>query len=528
MDTKRVATGLLHIVELAFVAGVLLIFWFIIDTYMFDSASAQALFGDVPRINFSSLTKNRDMEVRFKEYEKRAAALAPVASASGTARAVPVLAYHAFLGEQQDEDHSISEFEDHMFALKAAGWQTITIGEYHDFMAGRIELPKKSFLLTFDDGRKDTYYPADPLLRALGYNGVMYVITVHILAGGNNPYYLSKKELQEAIATGRWDVQSHGRYDHDPMVVDENGRTDLFIPNRKWLEAEKRAETYEEHRARVEEDLRVSKADIASLFGKEPVSYAIPRGDFGQTTTTIEMVTRALRDTYPISFFQVRPDAETGYYTYNYSGLDTMAFSRRIKVPLNMSGADVVKLIESGQDKQLPYSRTSWEDSYGWVRDSDVVNQMIKNNALWLAPYEHKTNTHAFLDGTRHWQNYSFTADATLESGRVYKLLARAVNGMNYVSCVYYQNRVRLQQMSNGVERLVAENRFVSFDPHVRHRSGIAVSPAGVSCLLNGRQVVRAAVPMGTPTHGGIGIKVWDVLDNNTTISVFGVEVTPL
>jgi peptidoglycan/xylan/chitin deacetylase (PgdA/CDA1 family) len=42
-------------------------------------------------------------------------------------------------------------------------------------MKGEKILPKKSFLLTFDDGRKDSFYPVDPVLKKLNYNAVILI-----------------------------------------------------------------------------------------------------------------------------------------------------------------------------------------------------------------------------------------------------------------------------------------------------------------------------------------------------------------
>ncbi len=95
--------------------------------------------------------------------------------ATDTAASVPVLLYH---GEgPATTTMPTGVFVDQMRALKAAGWQTITMEQFQAFMKGDAPVPDKSFLLTFDDGRVDTFYSVDPVLKDLGYTGVMFVVT---------------------------------------------------------------------------------------------------------------------------------------------------------------------------------------------------------------------------------------------------------------------------------------------------------------------------------------------------------------
>ena len=93
------------------------------------------------------------------------------------AKSIPVLLYHGIIEKPDGENMLIDNFRDQMFALKKAGWQTVSIEDFYKFMKGEKNLPEKSFLLTFDDGRKDSYYPVDPILKALDYNAAMFVIS---------------------------------------------------------------------------------------------------------------------------------------------------------------------------------------------------------------------------------------------------------------------------------------------------------------------------------------------------------------
>lgn len=75
---------------------------------------------------------------------------------------IAVINYHFFYDENQGQscNESIcleaSKFEEQLKYLNDNGYKTLTIDEFASWMYGEIELPKKSVLLTIDDGAKGT------------------------------------------------------------------------------------------------------------------------------------------------------------------------------------------------------------------------------------------------------------------------------------------------------------------------------------------------------------------------------------
>jgi hypothetical protein len=121
-------------------------------------------------------------------------------TSDSNAKGIPVLLYHGIKKSSNDYTVSLETFKEQMFALKKEGYQTVGLEEFNDFMKGKRQLPEKSLLLTFDDGRKDSYYPTDPILRSLDYNAVVFVITEHL---DEKYFYLSESELKKMISTVR-------------------------------------------------------------------------------------------------------------------------------------------------------------------------------------------------------------------------------------------------------------------------------------------------------------------------------------
>src|SRR5688572_19967034 len=88
----------------------------------------------------------------------------PAAAETGSWKGIPVLLYHGIVRKPDRFNMTMEVFKDQMFALKRAGYRTVTLHDFQSFMRGEMELPAKSFLLTFDDGRADSYEGAEPIL----------------------------------------------------------------------------------------------------------------------------------------------------------------------------------------------------------------------------------------------------------------------------------------------------------------------------------------------------------------------------
>ena len=104
------------------------------------------------------------------------------------ARGIPVLTYHRVASDFAKENHhsdnnlAIAErnFEEQMNWLDENGYTTVSSWELHEWMDGRLFLPEKSIMLTFDDGFYETYHVAYPILRKHNFKGCAFVIGSNI------------------------------------------------------------------------------------------------------------------------------------------------------------------------------------------------------------------------------------------------------------------------------------------------------------------------------------------------------------
>ncbi len=100
-------------------------------------------------------------------------------------------------------------FRAHMRYLAQNGFHSITCDELTDFLAGK-PLPKKSVLISFDDGFLDNYIYAHPILQEFNLHAVLFLITGQIGEGSvreisQHKSCLSHKECKAQIAQGNAD-----------------------------------------------------------------------------------------------------------------------------------------------------------------------------------------------------------------------------------------------------------------------------------------------------------------------------------
>lgn len=95
---------------------------------------------------------------------------------------MPVIMYHRVIKNDDEKGvHGIyvttEQFEKHLKYLKDNGYQTVT---FEDLKNGnyrhRFDRGNKWVVLTFDDGYKDNYTNAFPILKKYGFKGVIYLL----------------------------------------------------------------------------------------------------------------------------------------------------------------------------------------------------------------------------------------------------------------------------------------------------------------------------------------------------------------
>lgn len=168
-------------------------------------------------------------------------------------RGVPVLYYHSIDPSEENEVIlSPDKLRAQLQYIKSSGYTTLTISELNGYILNNTPIPEKSIVITFDDGYKDNYTNAFPILKELNMKATIFVITSVIDDG----YYLSKEEIKELSDYGI-DIQSH---------TSKHLHLDTLSFNEQL------------------EELKTSKEVLEGITNKPIISVAYPYGDFNEDT----------------------------------------------------------------------------------------------------------------------------------------------------------------------------------------------------------------------------------------------------
>jgi peptidoglycan/xylan/chitin deacetylase (PgdA/CDA1 family) len=140
-------------------------------------------------------------------------------SSGGAVLHVPILTYHVVAPWPVARPYSLvgldvtpAEFDAQLRGLRDQGWRTITVADLARLLATGARPDPRTFAITIDDGHRDGYTYALPVLRANGFVATFYVVAGRVGAGS----YLSWDEIRTLQADGM-EIGSH-TVDHVPLA----------------------------------------------------------------------------------------------------------------------------------------------------------------------------------------------------------------------------------------------------------------------------------------------------------------------
>ncbi len=130
----------------------------------------------------------------------------------GASVTIPVLMYHYIRVNPNPADKvgfnlsvTPKNFASQMDYLVSHGYHTITLDELGASLLGTVPLPQKPIVITFDDGYRDSYRSAWPILRQRNLKAVNFIITGFV----DGPNYLSWGEIADMKNSGVFTFGSH-------------------------------------------------------------------------------------------------------------------------------------------------------------------------------------------------------------------------------------------------------------------------------------------------------------------------------
>lgn len=110
------------------------------------------------------------------------------------AQRIPVLTYHDLIPEGYPIVNGltvpVNVFEEQMDYLKDNGYRTLSLDEFYQWYQGKLEVPVKSCVVTFDDGAYEVYYLAYPIIKRNDQSATVFCIGHHLEETGDHtaPY----------------------------------------------------------------------------------------------------------------------------------------------------------------------------------------------------------------------------------------------------------------------------------------------------------------------------------------------------
>jgi peptidoglycan/xylan/chitin deacetylase (PgdA/CDA1 family) len=180
-------------------------------------------------------------------------------------QAVPILSYYFFAETCKSSTCMPTRiFDQQMRYLKDNKYKVITLSQLHDFLNYRYALPKRSVVITLDDGYRSAYDIAYPILKKYGFTATLFIYTDFV---GMSKSAITWDQLREMKANGF--VVGSQTVSHCDLTKKEAGEDD-----KAYIE-------------RVKRELLVSKKIIDKELKQNTIYLAFPYGRYDQRIVNI-------------------------------------------------------------------------------------------------------------------------------------------------------------------------------------------------------------------------------------------------
>lgn len=160
---------------------------------------------------------------------------------------IPVITFHRLVPEKvkntKYKDNvwvgSIDTFESMMKYIYENDYKTLSSDELYDWINKKIELPKKSVMITFDDGFYEDYYLVYPILKKYKLKATTFVVGSRIKEyteayKENNTAFIGLDKINEIRKDySNFEIQSHS---YDLHYYNKNGKHAIKSKSKEELE----------------------------------------------------------------------------------------------------------------------------------------------------------------------------------------------------------------------------------------------------------------------------------------------------
>lgn len=205
----------------------------------------------------------------------------------------PILLYHHIALKRPQNSYFVSPeiFDEQMKWLKDNDYKVISLDQFYLAAIGKEKIPKKPVIITFDDGFRDQYKNAFPILKKYGFTATFYVKTNNLNKGG-----MTWDELEELKEAGNI-IASHSVNHLDlTKMTDEELKSEL-----------------EESKNILEKNLGIEIKHFCypgGTYSKKIITALKEAGYLTSTTTKHEVYHEITNDNSPFVLSRVHIDDE--------------------------------------------------------------------------------------------------------------------------------------------------------------------------------------------------------------------------
>ncbi len=216
---------------------------------------------------------------------------------------LPILTYHSIDNSGSVISTSPEKFRSQMQYLSDSSYNVISLNEIATCIRENRSFPARSVVITFDDGFKNNYEIAYPILKEYGFSATIFLVTGY--CGKNNQWLGQPPEIPELEIMG-WDEiveMSRDGIDFGAHTVNH--------PNLLELTQEQ-----------AEDEMIDSKKEIEARLGKNIMCFAYPYGG------KINRFSKILSDEFQCAVTTEMKVADLGSDVYLLPRIDMYYFSR--------------------------------------------------------------------------------------------------------------------------------------------------------------------------------------------------------
>lgn len=192
---------------------------------------------------------------------------------------IPIIMYHHIHPEYVNSSDALlagltvspKRFEKDLQDIISKGYITIFPNQIFDVLEGKLDPSKKYIVLSIDDGYRDNYEYAFPLLKKYNLKAVIYIIANNVgkKMGGND--YFGWEEAKEMLDSNLVMIGSHTMDHPDLSKLNEEQLTYQIIHSKKV----------------IDENLKISITDFCYPYGKysDLAIEIVKRAGYSNATT---------------------------------------------------------------------------------------------------------------------------------------------------------------------------------------------------------------------------------------------------